>query len=91
MGKKDREFEQEREEEEEEEPLYQNGELLDEGGGARGSVLRLSTGAAEGQLADGEDIPKSSQIAGSANKHTFDSELVEVRQASKPQTAEPSE
>lgn len=65
--------------------------MLDEGGGARGNVLRLSTGAAENQLADGEITHKSSQMAGSADKHILDSELVEVRQASKPQTTEPSE
>ncbi|XP_026768576.3 sentrin-specific protease 7 isoform X1 [Pangasianodon hypophthalmus] len=86
MGEKEGEIEQEREEED---LLYQNGEVLDERGGARGSVLRLSTGATEGQLADGEVTPKSSQIAGSSDKHIVDSELVEVRQASKPQTTEP--
>lgn len=89
MGENDDEIAKEREEEEEEEPLHQNGDVLDEGGGARGSVLRLSTGAAEGQLADGEVTPKSSQMAGSADKRMLDSELVGVRQASKPQT-EPS-
>ncbi|XP_046701178.1 uncharacterized protein LOC124382890 isoform X2 [Silurus meridionalis] len=37
--------EQEKEKEvEEEKPLHQNGEVLDEAGGARGSVLRLSSG-----------------------------------------------
>ncbi|XP_060785398.1 sentrin-specific protease 7 isoform X2 [Neoarius graeffei] len=85
MGENDDEIAKEREEEEEE-PLHQNGDVLDEGGGARGSVLRLSTGAAEGQLADGEVTPKSSQMAGSADKRMLDSELVGVRQASKPQT-----
>ncbi|KAM9486110.1 uncharacterized protein Hap1MRO34_006251 isoform 2-T4 [Clarias gariepinus] len=73
----------------EEEPLHQSGEVLDEGGGARGSVLRLSTGAAENRLADGEITHKSSQMAGSADKHILDSELVEVRQACTPQTTEP--
>ncbi|KAF4087322.1 hypothetical protein AMELA_G00093970 [Ameiurus melas] len=74
---------------EEEEALQQNGEVLDEGGGARGSVLRLSTGAAEGQLADEEVTPSSSQMPGSADKHVCDSALVEVRQAARPQTIEP--
>lgn len=87
MGEKEGQIEQEREEE----PLHQNGDVLEEGGGTRGSVLRLSTGAAESQLADEEVTPNSSQVAGSADKHLLDSELVEVRQADKPQTTEPSE
>ncbi|XP_053483591.1 sentrin-specific protease 7 isoform X3 [Ictalurus furcatus] len=85
-GEEEGEIEQEREEEE---ALQQNGEVLDEGGGARGSVLRLSTGAAEGQLADEEVTPSSSQMPGSAHKHVGDLQPVEVRQAAKPQTIEP--
>ncbi|KAF5903083.1 sentrin-specific protease 7 isoform X1, partial [Clarias magur] len=85
----DGEEEEEEIAQEEEEPLHQSGGVLDEGGGARGSVLRLSTGAAENQLADGEVTHKSSQMAGCADKHILDSELVEVRQACKPQTTEP--
>lgn len=84
--RKTKQAEEEEEEKEEEEPQHPNGEVLDEGGGSRGSVLRLSTGPA-----DGEVTPKSSQIAGSADKHALDSELMEVRPASKPQTTEPSE
>lgn len=73
-----------------EQPLHQNGEVVDQGGGARRSVLCLSTGAAEVQLAD-EEQPRSGQMAGSTDNRLLDSEFMEVRQASKPQTTEPSE
>ncbi|XP_060731977.1 sentrin-specific protease 7 [Tachysurus vachellii] len=83
------EVEIEQESEEEAEPLHQNGEVVDEGGGARRSVLCLSTGASECQLPDGKVTPKSSETAGCADEQLLDSEFVEVRRASKPQTIEP--
>lgn len=88
MEEKEEEIEQGSKEAEQ--PLHQNGEVVDEGGGARRSVLCLSTGAAEVQLAD-EEQPRSGQMAGSTNNRLLDSEFMEVRQASKPQTTEPSE
>ncbi|KAK3568894.1 hypothetical protein QTP86_019575 [Hemibagrus guttatus] len=86
MEEKEEEIEQGSKEAEE--PLHQNGEVVDERGGARRSVLCLSTCAAEVQFAEGEH-PRSSQMAGSADNRLLDSEFVEVRQASKPQTTEP--
>lgn len=76
--------------EEEEEPLHRKRELVDEGSGTRVSVLRLSTGAAEGQLADVDVTSKCSQTD-PADKQILDSELLEVRHASKPPPSELSE
>ncbi|TTM51869.1 Sentrin-specific protease 7 [Bagarius yarrelli] len=69
--------------------IKQNGKVVNEDSGVRGSVLHLSTGVAKGQLSDKEVIPKSSQMTGSADKQILGSKLMEVNYGSKLQTTEP--
>ncbi|XP_076857518.1 sentrin-specific protease 7 isoform X2 [Brachyhypopomus gauderio] len=81
----------EEEQEKGESRLDSNGEMKEDWGGARRSVLRLSAGAVGSQpemgLADGEAPPKRSRLQSSLDKSVLNSNC--VRKASRPHTPEP--
>uniref|UniRef100_A0AAY5ERM2 Si:dkey-100n23.3 n=1 Tax=Electrophorus electricus TaxID=8005 RepID=A0AAY5ERM2_ELEEL len=79
----------EEEQKKEEHHQDQNGEMREDWGGARRSVLRLSAVGSQLGLADGEVPPKRSQLHSSLDKTILNSKCVEDRKASQQHTPEP--